>query len=392
MSSSNSPAMKVLLLTHSYSPEHSPPQRRWKAFLQVFTAKGISVCVVAPKNGGLPQENEPGIKVVRYPSFGRPKRLALKALRSVLQSAASIPVCLMTGRKDVVIATVPALSTLLSGYIVSRLLGAKFVVDLRDSWPNLLSESNVLRSSFLEPLITRIILFLLRHADLVVTVTRGLGEVAKAQGAKPVTVISNGVDQANYTSAVPHIHRDDELLNVLYLGNLGLSQGLDLVVRAVAGLSNKVRVRFVGDGTERERLQQLAASLNAPVEFLHPVRGEQVLEQYAWADTCVVSLRPDWQSFEHTIPSKLYELLYFDRHITGLVRGEAANIIAASAAGNIVGQDLGSLMEHLENLRTEIGQQAHRGNGPNWVVEHASLERLGEKYVHALSTLLGHHQ
>src|SRR5690606_28194926 len=86
MSSSNLPAMKVLLLTHSYSPEHSPPQRRWKAFLQVFTDKGISVCVVAPKNGGLPQENEPGIKVVRYPSFGRPKRLALQALRSVLQS------------------------------------------------------------------------------------------------------------------------------------------------------------------------------------------------------------------------------------------------------------------------------------------------------------------
>src|SRR5690606_25500161 len=107
-------SLKVLLITHSFSPEFTPPQRRWKAFTEVFVNRGNTVSVVAPNTGGAPfQITDSGIRIVRYPTFGKPKRLVFKALRSALQALASIPACLFTGRQDVVIATVPALSTLL---------------------------------------------------------------------------------------------------------------------------------------------------------------------------------------------------------------------------------------------------------------------------------------
>ena len=389
MSSSDSKNLKVLLITHSFSPEFTPPQRRWKAFTEVFATQGNSVSVVAPNPGGKAfQITDGGIRLVRYPTFGKPKHLVFRAMRSVLQALASIPACLFVGRPDVVIATIPALSTLLSGFIISRLFRSKLVVDLRDSWPNLLSESNILRSSKLEPVVTKLILYVLSRADLVVTVTSGLGDVARQQGARRVSVISNGVDLSNYTSTLPRVSRGDSLLHVLYLGNLGLSQGLDIVIRAAAELPSSIRVRFVGEGTELERLQKLAAKLDAPVEFLHPVRGEQVLEQYAWADTCIVSLRPDWPSFEHTIPSKLYELLYFNRHITGLVRGEATRIIQESNAGQIVPQDVQGLVHHLTIMGASKTSQTHNGQGPQWVLENASLDRLGAKYLSELTALV----
>lgn len=388
MSSSDLKSLKVLLITHSFSPEFTPPQRRWKAFTEVFVNRGNTVSVVAPNTGGAPfQITDAGIRIVRYPTFGKPKRLVFKALRSALQALASIPACLFTGRQDVVIATVPALSTLLSGYIVSRLFRSNLVVDLRDSWPNLLSESNILRSTKLEPIVTKLILYVLSRADLVVTVTPGLGEVARRQGAQRISVVSNGVDLSNYTSPLPQVSHEDSRLHVLYLGNLGLSQGLDLVIQAAAKLRSSVRVRFVGDGTERARLQQLAAKLDAPVEFLHPVRGEKVLELYAWADTCLVSLRPDWPSFEHTIPSKLYELLYFNRHITGLVRGEAARIIQESKAGDIVPQEVQSLVDHLKTIRTSSALRTQNGIGQQWVLENASLDELGTRYLSELTAL-----
>lgn len=390
MSSSDSVRLRILLLTHSFSPDFTPPQRRWKAFTKVFAAHGNSVTVVAPKSGtGSPNTDEPGIRVLQYPNFGNPKHLFLKVLRSLLRAITSLPVCLLSGRQDVVIATVPALSTLVSGLIASRLLRARFVVDLRDSWPNLLSESNILRSRKLEPMVTQMILALLRRADLVAVVTGGLGEVARKQGVRNVVVISNGVDLSNYVSPIPTIRREDGLLHVLYLGNLGRSQGLELIIHAASHLSSEILVRFVGDGTERVRLQNLAASLNAPVEFFHPVRGEQVLEQYAWADTCAVSLRPDWPSFEHTVPSKLYELLFLDRYVTGLVRGEAARIIKASHAGKVVEQDLQSLVKHLQGMVSGRPHKLHKSLGREWVLENVALDRLGDRYLNELTLLIG---
>ena len=56
--------MRITLLTHSYWPEHSPPQRRWTSMIKEFSRSGWDVDVVAP--------------VAHYP-FGRralPRRLA----------------------------------------------------------------------------------------------------------------------------------------------------------------------------------------------------------------------------------------------------------------------------------------------------------------------------
>ena len=55
--------------------------------------------------------------------------------------------------------------------------------------------------------------------------------------------------------------------------------------------------------------------------------GEDAAAQYAWADTLVVALRPDWPSFRHTVPSKTYEVLAVGRHVTGMVTGEAARTL-----------------------------------------------------------------
>ena len=42
-------AVRVLLLTHSYSPEVSPPQRRWDSFVYVMRQAGWKVQVVTPR-------------------------------------------------------------------------------------------------------------------------------------------------------------------------------------------------------------------------------------------------------------------------------------------------------------------------------------------------------
>lgn len=388
--------LNVMLLTHSFWPESSPPQRRWKSFTRAIAASGHRVSVVTPR-AGTPRKpasqgrtaTDAGVQIIRYPGFGLAAGLAGKTIRSLGQAVASIPASLRQGRQDIVIATVPALSMLFSGFAVSRLLRAQFVVDLRDPWPDLFRDSNILRARILEPVAIRAMLCLLRRADLVITVTEGLARNARSQGMLNVATVPNGVDLAK--CPVP-LKREQApaapgRLQVLYLGNVGLSQGLDLLVRAAAQLSGSIHVRIVGDGNDRNRLRQLAVDLEASVEFLDPVRGEQTLEMYRWADTVVVSLRPDWPSFNHTVPSKLYELLALDLHVTGLVRGEAAAIIDNAKAGQLVGQDLESLTSHLRQLHCNRDSLRVAGNGPQWIAEHANLAELGSAYARHLEAL-----
>ncbi|GAA5226910.1 hypothetical protein GCM10025778_14430 [Paeniglutamicibacter antarcticus] len=89
------------------------------------------------------------------------------------------------------------------------------------------------------------------------------------------------------------------------------------------------------------------------------------------------------------MPSKIYELLSLGCHITGIVKGEAAQIIANASAGNIVDHD----PQHIAELWKQLASDRHLVEvgtaGRDWVFEKASLEKLGEKYVQLINEVPG---
>ena len=177
--------------------------------------------------------------------------------------------------------------------------------------------------------------FVQHRADLVVTVTEGFAATLRARGIKNVATVSNGlhVDMIPVMGS-PEPERD--VFEALYLGNHGASQHLEVTIRASALVGDAMHLHLVGHGTQRPALEKLARQLKAPVTFHAPMHGEAVMERYASADTCIVSLRDDWKSFETTVPSKTYEVLSLGRHVTAIVKGEAARIIEDAEAGDIV--------------------------------------------------------
>jgi len=400
---------RVQLLTHSYWPERTAPQRRWERLVSSLRQAGWEVDVVAPaanKHHTPPQSRALGRFSLR-PGLGPAgetlHRIPYMLLRnsragrfaSDLASAVlMVPRALATPKPDLIVATVPALPTICAGWVVSRCRRIPLVVDMRDAWPELAREAGV-QAGPLGRLMEAAVISVQRRAEMVVTVTEGFAQRLRERDVTRVETISNGV-ALEQVPPLQHRARVPGELRIAYLGNHGESQALERIIAAVALIPRdaglQVTLRLVGSGTQKDFLRQVAASSGAlasgAVEFCEPVHGEEVWDHYRWADTALVSLRTDWASFAWTVPSKTFELLGLGKHITAAVTGEAAWVLGHSANVSFLQGSTEDIAATLRELAADPASTPVDPRGRDWVAEYADLPELGKRYAGLLSRLL----
>ncbi|MFE4196510.1 glycosyltransferase family 4 protein [Paenarthrobacter sp. NPDC056912] len=392
-----------MLLTHSYWPEHSPPQRRWSSLTREFRRTGWNVDVVAPvahfPNGrrNLPrkeagfafslQSGPHGETIRRVPYLRHLGTSSLARFVDQLFSAVmSVPIGLRGPKPDAILATAPSLPTLATGYVLSKLRRVPFIVEMRDAWPDLARDARIVQGS-VKSLVERVVEFVQLRADLVVTVTEGFADTLRERGVKNVVTVSNGLDlKAVPFLEPPALARDG--FHALYLGNHGKSQRLDVLIRASALLGEGFHLTFVGHGTSRPQLVNLARELKAPVTFFPSLHGSEVMDKYREADTCIVSLRDDWKSFETTVPSKTYEVLAIGRHVTAIVKGEAERIIVEAGGGDVVPANPEAVAQLWRELAADRGRLASGASGREWVRNNADYAQLAVRYMDSISSLV----
>jgi glycosyltransferase involved in cell wall biosynthesis len=325
-------------------------------------------------------------KILRVPYLRHGNSRAARLLDQSFSAALSVPAGLFVRKPDVVIVTAPSLPTLAAGYALARLRRVPLIVEMRDAWPDLARDARLVQGS-VKGLAERAVDFVQHRADLVVTVTEGFAETLRSRGVRNVATVSNGL----HLDAIPVLDAPElerPVFEALYLGNHGESQRLDVAIRASALVGDSMHLHMVGHGTQRPALEKLARELKAPVTFHPPLHGEAMMKRYASADTCLVSLRDDWKSFETTVPSKTYEVLAVGRHVTAVVRGEAARIIADAEAGDIVSSDPEALATLWRGLASNRARLVRNGDSRQWVKTHAEYEQLATHYMDLITALL----
>lgn len=383
----------ALLLAHSYWPEHSPPQRRWQSLIPHLVQRGWQMTVVTPVahygfgpdadrsargRVGRGQPGPVGETIVRVPYLtARDARLPKLVDQLVTAGGSALRTLTVRGH-SVVIVTAPSLPLLASGWLAARLRGKPLVVEMRDAWPNLATEAGVLQGRA-QRIINRAVESVQDRADLVVTVTEGFAETLRERGVRQVRTVRNGV-RLEQTPVLdpPPLLRDR--LEVLYLGNHGESQRLERLIEAAAQIGSDMRLTLVGQGSQKPELRRIAAALGAPVRFLGPAYRDEVFELYRQADSLVVSLRDDWKSFEATVPSKTYEVMAVGRHLTAVVRGEAARILQDAGAGDVVGSSAQEIAGLWRGLIEDRSRLMTDGSGRAWVADNADYADLAERY------------
>ena len=122
----------------------------------------------------------------------------------------------------------------------------------------------------------------------------GAAEVARSQGfTGPVAVIPQlGIDLPPAEG-----RRERGPMTVVYVGRLVPEKGVDLLLRAAAGLPDGTRVDIVGDGAERPALERLCAEFGlSAVRFLGARSHAEVAAIWKTADVLVLPSRrmPKW--------------------------------------------------------------------------------------------------
>jgi glycosyltransferase involved in cell wall biosynthesis len=382
--------MRILIVTHYFPPETGAPQARLSALARTWAADGDDVVVLTgmPNHptGVLPpryrravlrRERQDGYRVIRSWLYATPNEGVLRKTLGHLSFMASSVLLggWAAGPADTVVVSSPTFFSILSGWLLARSRRARFVVEVRDLWPAIFVELGVLTNRRVIRLLERLELAAYAAADQVVVVSEGFRAdlISRGVPAGKVHTIPNGVDPARFTpdtAAPPRVRARlgagpaDTL--VLYAGTHGISQGLPSIADAAAILAgtpegSPVRLAFVGEGADKERLRQRVAELELDnVTLLPAVPSSEMPALLAAADICLVPLR-DVPLFATFIPSKMFEYLAAGKAVIGSVAGEPARILSEAGALVVPPEDSAALAAAIAALAASPARRALMG-------------------------------
>ncbi|WP_069169302.1 glycosyltransferase [Streptomyces griseus] len=176
---------------------------------------------------------------------------------------------------------------------------------------------------------------------------------------------------------------------LLHSGNMGLKQGLDVLVE-VARLAPDVRVVLMGDGNQREALRELAGSL-PNIDFVPPAGTADFTDVLAAADVLAVTQRAS--VLDMSVPSKLTSYFVSGRPVVASVAGEGgtAEEVRRSGAGVLVApEDPAALLRAVRALAADpAAADALGAHGPRYVARHLGREAGLARYDDLLTEALG---
>ncbi|MBK9942192.1 MAG: glycosyltransferase family 4 protein [Kouleothrix sp.] len=230
----------------------------------------------------------------------------------------------------------------LPGIAIGALKSAPLIHEVQDLWPDWGRSATNGISGWLNRILMAQEKLIYRRAAAVTTITDGFRSILLTRGitADKIEVIPNWANDEHFRP----VDRDMALgireglvdrFNVIYGGNIGAAQGLDVVLEAADLLQEVQNIQFtiIGDGVERNELVERARSKDLKnVRFIGSRSPDQMAQYFAFADVLLLHLVQD-PAYEITIPSKTYAYLASGRPILAAAQGDVADLIEKIGAG-----------------------------------------------------------
>lgn len=345
--------MRLLIVSQYFWPE----EFRINEVSKSLVNRGIQVDVLTGKPnypegrifpgyriGGCQREQYCGANISRVPLIPRGKNSRVRLAFNYLSFIVFGLVCgpwLKRGRKyDVIFVYGPSPLLLgLPALFLGWLKKVPVVIWVQDLWPQSLSATGYVHNRFILRAVEHVVRFIYRHADLLLVQSRAFVEPVRVLASGTlIKYYPNSVDGNFAESAdkeVPEVPGLDAAFPVMFAGNIGAAQAVDVIVEAATLLKDHREIQFIvlGDGSRREWMQEQASHrglTNLHLPGRYPVDAMPGFMQKASA--MLVTLA-DREIFAATVPNKLQAYMAAGRPIIACMNGEGAQLVMEAGAG-----------------------------------------------------------
>lgn len=323
--------MRAIVWGINYAPEFTGIAPHSVALCEFLAAQGDEVLMVTgfpyypswekrPEDRGQVQRTEQinGVSVHRCWQFV-PGRVS--ALKRILHEASFVFTstlrALSLPRADVYVIVSPPLLLGVAGWFVGTIKCAPVVFHVQDIQPDAALGLGMLKAGWFGRALYALESFAYRHATRVSGITQGMLKNFRGKGVPewkllyfPNTISLNNAGPSPERGEFRRAHgfAPEEFL-AIYAGNLGVKQGLDVLLDAAPLLRDpRIRILICGDGAQRDALAQRVRELKLPNISMLPLQvGRDYRALLVDANVCFITQQLGaGNSF---FPSKLLGLL-----------------------------------------------------------------------------------
>jgi glycosyltransferase involved in cell wall biosynthesis len=297
---------------------------------------------------------------------------------------------------DLVWGTTPPIFQGPTAWLLARLKGVPFLLEVRDLWPAFAVAVGVLKNKFLIRLSEGLERFLYQHADQVVVNSPGFIPHVTERGAQHVALAPNGADPEMFDPGSDGLKFRRKFglegcFVVLYAGAHGLSNDLGVLLDAADLLRDQPEIRIVllGSGKEKPRLRSEADQRKLDnVIFLPPVPKLEMHEALAAADACLAILQPI-EMYKTTYPNKVFDYMAAGRPVILAIDGVIRQVVEEAQAGVFVPPgDSQALASTIQEIATNKEKCRTMGiNGRMIIQSRYSREEAANQFVGILETM-----
>lgn len=402
--------MKILIVSQYFWPEHFRINEVAKSLFE----KGHDVEVLTgkpnyPKGAkfeqykfwGYRQEIHEGLKINRVPMLARGNGavwLALNYLSFVISGLVFGPWMLRKKKIDVIFIYAPSpILQAIPAIFLGWLKRCGVILWVQDLWPESLEATGYISNPRVLAVVAQVVRFIYRHSDLLLVQSEAFeAHVAALAPGKRIVYYPNSVDSSFVAPPeiiLPDIPALNEGFCIIFAGNIGTGQAVEVIVQAAALLAEYTDIRFVvlGHGSRWDWMQKEVQGHGLRNVYLpgrYPVETMPGLMQKASALLVTLADQP---IFAATVPSKVQAYMAAGKPILACLNGEGARLVTNARAGLV------SAAENAQALANSIlclykmtdAERAQMGeNGRRYFKEHFDQDILTDQLIdhfHAVS-------
>jgi colanic acid biosynthesis glycosyl transferase WcaI len=342
-----------------------------------------------------------GVKVHRSWEFvpkrvSSPKRILHEAtfvLTSTLRA-------LFLGRPDVYVVVSPPLFLGLAAWFVSVIKNVPFVFHVQDMQPDAAFGLGMLKSNRFIRLLYGLESFAYRKAARVSGITRGMLSSFSAKGVEeskliylPNTIVLNGgIASERGEFRRRYGFSPDEFL-AIYAGNLGVKQGLEILVEAAALLPEpRIRIVICGAGAQRDALEKRVRAANLSNVIMLPLQMDRDYQALLVdADVCLITQQVAAGSL--FFPSKILGILAQSKPVV-TVASPDSELALSVAEGNFGVNVVPGQPRELADLLVRLARDPERlmayGRAGRHYVEQFEQRKILSRFARELESLESH--